>query len=250
MRTIKFFAIATFLSIVTNAFAQSATSSSPSTSATSDNWHRVWIEYDPSKFKDTENDDNDISFTGFACGYSRSFRLSQNTPLFIEGGFGIQYSFFTKDYTSHVAEKAGVSTSVVSSLMDPKAKFHMFSAKVPINIMYAYHLPNDAIEIIPFAGITARYNISGEMELKYNFTSLASSYGLDPKDFPDRDIDIFDSKDTGNSTFERLQIGWQIGVNARFSKKYMVGLSYGNDFSEISHDTKVQTISISLSCCF
>jgi len=82
-------------------------------------------------------------------------------------------------------------------------------------------------------------------------------YDEDAYDYYDEDelsqeYNLFDKSDMDSSdaTWKRLQVGWQIGVNARFSGKFMVGLSYGSDFSEIRKKVKVNTTSISLGYCF
>lgn len=55
-------------------------------------------------------------------------------------------------------------------------------------------------------------------------------------------------KDMGgtDATWNRFQIGWQIGLNARFNSKFLLGLSYGTDFSEIHKKGKIKTTSITI----
>ena len=93
----------------------------------------------------------------------------------------------------------------------------MFSAKVPINFVYDFALPNSTISIDPFVGLSLRYNISGKLS------------------DDDNDLDVFDKDDMGSSdsTFKRFQAGWQIGAKVRFEGGFMAGVSYGSDFSNI-----------------
>lgn len=59
------------------------------------------------------------------------------------------------------------------------------------------------------------------------------------------DAEILDGK-----AWKRFQIGWQIGLKARFGQKIMAGISYGNDFSEIAYKSTIQTTSISIGYTF
>ena len=97
---------------------------------------------------------------------------------------------------------------------------------------------------MPFIGATLRYNLSGT--LKYEVSSL---------DYSEK-YDLFDKKDMEEINFldgkawKRFQLGYQIGLKARFGQNFMAGLSYGNDLSEIAYKTKVQTTSITVGYTF
>ena len=253
MNKVRFFAIAACLTMGLSAsaqFANSSSSSSSSSAASSDGWQRVWLEYNPSKLTIDEKNADDKSFTGFSVGYSKAFKLMADKPLFVEAGLGLQYSFNTEELAGKIADEAGVKESEVTEYMDPKEKFSMFSAKIPVNLSYVFEIPNSSLEIAPFAGITARYNFSGKQKVEYNLTEEAKDYDMDDQ-FEDSEKDLFDEDDMGkNGVWERLQFGWQIGVNARYNGKYTLGISYGNDFSEVAKKTKIQTTSITLGYCF
>ena len=53
-----------------------------------------------------------------------------------------------------------------------------------------------------------------------------------------------------DATWNRFQLGWQIGVNARINSSFLLGVSYGTDFSEIAEKIKIQTTSVTLGYCF
>lgn len=73
----------------------------------------------------------------------------------------------------------------------------------------------------------------------------------------DEDFDVFDNDDMEDDdfTWNRFQMGWQIGVNVNFQKAYL-GLSYGGDFTKTvkymdgltgsGKDYKMKTTSITL----
>ena len=75
----------------------------------------------------------------------------------------------------------------------------------------------------------------------------SSAYG----DSEEEEVDLFDKDDAekyfGDEDYawKRFQMGWQIGVKASISN-FVLGVSYGGDFSEIAEDAKSKTTSITL----
>ncbi len=152
------------------------------------------------------------SFTGFSIGLNKAWGVSSSLPLYIESGLGIQFSFYSED----------------------DADYKMLSAKIPLSLQYVYEIPNSSVEIIPNLGLDFRINAVGTAE--YN----------------GKDYNLFDKDDMGGDdyTWNRFQVGWHIGANARFNKKWLVGVSYGTDFSEIAKKAKIHTTSVTLGVCF
>lgn len=227
MKKVKFLAVFALLLVCATSYAQFANSSSASSSTSSaEEWSTFWVEWNPSSFEPSKGDGQ--SFTGISAGYSKSFGVSSNLPLFVEGGLGLQYSFYSEDYSDDD--------------FDMTEKVAMFSIKVPVNLVYRYNLPNSNISLCPFAGVTLRYNLSGK--LKYEFE--------DEEEDEDYDFNLFDKDDMGSKdeTWKRFQIGWQIGAKAIFNNKVSLAVSYGSDFSEIVKKTKVKTTTISLGFVF
>lgn len=228
MRKIKFLAMVALLAVTTSASAQftnstGGKSSSLSNVSNTDGWSTLWVEWNPSTLKIDAKGADDISFTGLSVGYSKAFSVAPS--LFLEAGLGVQYSFYTDDDDD-----------------DLEIKTNLISAKVPVNLMYAFQIPNSSVALIPFVGANLRFNISGTQKLEYD-----DGYYSDDEDF-----NLFDKKDMGSSdaTWKRFQIGYQIGVKARFTESFLVGLSYGSDLSEIVKKTKVSTTSITLGYTF
>ena len=167
-------------------------------SATSyEGWSSIWLEYNAAKL-DFNKGIDDESLTGFSFGYSQAVPITTSAPVFVETGFGVQYTY-KKDF------------------MDADdIKFEMFSCKVPINLIYEFAIPNSEIRVDPFAGVSLRYNISAKLS------------------DDDDDADMFDENDMGKgNTLSRFQAGWQVGLKLRFGTNFMAGVSYGSDFSNI-----------------
>lgn len=229
MKKIRFFAVITLLMVCATSFAQFTNSSSLSSSPSdTEGWSSFWVEWNPSKIEKRD-------ITGLSLGFSRSFSISKDTPLFVEGGMGIQYSFRSEDEVPFIFEDDGDYYE-----MSGTEKIKMFSIKAPINILYNYSIPNSSIAICPFAGITLRYNLSAKYKYQSDF--------YDDED--ETEINLFDEEDMDDDAWKRFQIGWQIGAKVMFNKSFTLGVSYGTDFSEIWEKTKIKTTSVALGLCF
>lgn len=177
---------------------------------TNKGWSTFGFEYNPSSFSFKHDSE---SFTSLALTYTNANPLTQSIPLFLEWGIGGQYSFYSED----------------------DYKINYVSLKVPINLIYDYEIPGTKINIDPFVGLKLRGNIWGEAKDDDDYY------------YYDESINLFDS-DEGD--WKRFQIGWNIGVKARFNNSFFVGLSYGSDFSEMAEDMKINETSISLGFVF
>lgn len=247
-----YFIVASMLMISINSLAQSSNTNGNS------GWNTVYLQWNPSSFVPDKGDSE--SFTGLSVGFNKAFSISQRWPLYFEAGLGVQYSFYSKDITGDVADILGVSTSSVSAYFRPEEKVKMLSAKVPVSLAYAYHIPDTKLTIIPYIGLDLRFNIVGRGNVKYNLTSAGvnqlrqEGYTQQQIDetFRDRELDLFDKKDMGSdaATFSRFQVGWHVGLNARINNQFLLGASYGTDFSEIIQKVNVHTTSIVVGYCF
>lgn len=230
MKAIKLLAAAALLAASTTASAQftNTSKSTSSSAASTEGWSTFYVQWNPSSINIDLKEADDQSFTGLSVGYSKAFSMTSGTPLFIETGIGLQYSFFTID-----------SDDMDDDYYSWERKYSMLSAKIPVNLMYNFSLPNSNISIAPYAGLNFRLNITGNM--KYT-----------DDDDNDEDYNLFDKDDmeSKDATWKRFQMGWQIGVNARFNDSFLLGVSYGSDFSELFKKAKISTTSITVGYCF
>lgn len=95
---------------------------------------------------------------------------------------------------------------------------------------FGYHVvwPNSSISIFPYVGLTTRINAWGEI------------------DYNGHKYDLFDS-DEGNAN--RFQVGGRIGFDVHFNK-FVLGLTYEHDFSEITEDVKMWTCNVKIGWTF
>ncbi len=219
--------------IVLNASAQFSSNGNGSSATASDNsgWNTVYVEWNPSSFVYTGKDDDDDfdgGFNGFSLGYSRAISLSSSVPLFLEPGLAGQFSF-------KKVEEGGSYYSFTE-------KISVISLKVPVNLIYKFDIPNSTVSLLPFAGLSFRGNLWGELkeEEEYDGDSDSESFNLFDKD----------DMDGKEKTWKRFQIGWQIGLKARFAERFIVSGSYGTDFSEIAKKFKVHTGTVSIGYTF
>lgn len=241
MKKIKLFATAALMAVGVNANAQFTNASSAGGGAVSDGWNTVYAEINPSTFSPKHGDSE--SFLGFSLGYSRTFGLSQNIPLFLEVGGGLQYSHKNYDYSIEGYKKN----------LDFSQSFNMISLKVPVNIAYKFDIPNSTVSIIPYTGFHFRFNIVGTTKNNFegDWDDLYEYERKEVEEIDGESINVFDKDDMGSSdaTWNRFQIGWHIGTNVTFGK-FLVGVDYGLDFSEISKNTTINGATIRLGYTF
>lgn len=241
MRIKNIFAAVLLAGICTSASAQFATQTSASaptaTNTPSEGWSSFYVQYNPSTFAADKGDDFD--FKGFSVGFNKAFGISQSSPLFLEVGAALQYSWYSESDDYYYEDYYDYYEFEIEE------KVNLFTLKVPVNLTYVFNLPNSNISIAPYAGINLRYNLSGKLNLSCDDADI------------DEDFDVFDKDDMEDDdfTWNRFQMGWQIGVNVNFQKAYL-GLSYGGDFTKTvkymdgltgsGKDYKMKTTSITL----
>jgi hypothetical protein len=228
MKKIFLLAIMAVMSLASQAQIVSSRSSMVTKEeAPKNGWSTFSIDYMPGSFSaDKGTDKKSQSYNAFGFTWTKASSLTPQLPLFLEFGFGTQYLYFKEDFKLY-----GYDFEQTGS---------MASVKVPLNIIYSYQIPNTEISIDPFVGLYARVNVWGKTTLKEDVPGYAV----------DDSWNIFDKDDMGDedATWGRFQLGWQIGVKARFANSFFVGASYGSDFSNIVKnaaflDTKAENIS-------
>lgn len=243
MKTMKSILVTLLLAVSATASAQFTNTHKRSSSKTvkTTGWDYFYVQWNPSSFNFDIDDADNQSFTGFSVGYNRAFGIANKTPLFLEVGAALQYSHYTEDGKVLMYFYDEDYEDIEYDVVDGEEKFNMFSVKVPVNLLYKFDIPNSSVSLLPFVGATLRGNISAKKKV----CVTDDDYDLDG--IEDTEYDLFDKKDMGSKEkWKRFQIGWQIGVNAHFGESFLVGLSYGSDFSEICRKTKINTTSVTL----
>lgn len=253
MKKIKLLVAAALLAVGTTASAQFSNSRARSArNVSTKGWSTFYVQWNPSTIAVDVKEADDQSFTGLSVGYNKAFSIAKGIPLFLEAGVGLQYSFYTfnleDDGDYEVAED-----------IDPEFKTKMLSFKIPVNLTYNWSLPGGKVDLAPFVGLNFRLNVMGKQKFELNaeddeyndeeyMDEWLEGYGLGTTS----NANLFDKDDMGSKdyTWKRFQVGWQIGVNARFNDSFLLGVSYGTDFSELYKKAKIKTTSITLGYCF
>lgn len=215
MKNLNYYLITCLLACSTIASAQSANPNTPTTGSSKEKWSGLRVSYKPITVECVGEDDD---LTGISVDYTYSSILSENVPLFVEGGLGYQYSYDEES-------EEGIH-----------AKMVIHSLNIPLKLGYKHHL-DEKIYLTPHVGLNLRGNLSGTVNVREEY------YGEEVE------IDIFDDKEMGDAAFKRIQMGWQIGIGLNLGKIY-AGVSYGGDFNEIAEDSKFNTTSITLGINF
>ena len=184
MKKIGFLMVMAFMAISNVAFGQfmNATYSNP---GGLNSWKAFVIEYNNLDFDGDEA-------TGITVGVNTAKKFASNSALFFEYGLNLQYAF----------EKDG------------DYKFNMLTAKVPLNLLYAFEIDNNVIA--PFVGLPLNAHILGKVS------------------YDDYEVNVFSSDDMDDEQWTRFQIGWNIGVKAFLGEKFIGTVSYGSSINDLA----------------
>ncbi len=249
MENVKTIMMAAALAISASAPAQTQNASSEINSANK-SWNTVYVDWTPGKLSSSRGDSQ--SFTGLSLGYNRTIGVTKGIPLFIETGLGLQYSFMSKmeKISGYYNSSTGTfNTSSVYGGTYVNAKLnidgYLFSAKVPVELLYAWQIPNSKVTLIPHTGINLRFNICSKAKVKAEVSGkgISESEELTYNPFNEDDMDGTDN------TMNHFQIGWLVGLKARFNNLFMLGISYETD-SEIFKNVKTNGVCISAGITF
>lgn len=213
---------------VNNNNNRAAVSQSSSYAASPANWSSAYVQYNISTLKTkAEGGGHSVTdnegFSAISLGYNMAFGLFGDLPLYLQPGVALTYGWDSEE------------------AYDVKTKSSMMYARIPVNLVYSFQIPNSPISIDPYLGINGRAFIFAN----------AKEDGHDSHSF-------FSEDDMGKDhTWNRFQIGAQVGVNVRFNQFY-VGAEYAMDATEVyKHDKngyktteKINAFSISLGYCF
>lgn len=166
-------------------------------------YNRVGLTYDNTRYHDSYHDDN-TSLNGLGLNYVHGFMLTSSTPMFLEAGAVLNFKFGTP-----------------YSYQDEKESMRNLNIEVPVNFTYHFYV-TDNITIAPYAGLNFKLHLltSGRWEEAGEKSDWYSYFSKD---------------DMGeDNTWNRFQMGWQIGVSLHYSR-YSLALQYGTDFIPAYH---------------
>ena len=199
MKQIIFYVVVAALMVCSTASAQFTSSSrSSSSSVSTEGWNTFYFMYSPTTLKEelklkSGSVSESLDLTGLSLGYERAIGLTQSIPLFLKVGGELKYSFGKED----------------------DDKYSFLSVKVPVSVAYDFAVA-DNIDILPYSGIYFRVNTMGKVK----------------DESEDDSWDLFSDGDD-DEKWSRFQVGWQIGADVMFSKRFVAGINYSTDISKL-----------------
>lgn len=115
--------------------------------------------------------------------------------------------------------------------MEPKRNYTNINLLVPVNFVYRFNITED-FSIAPYIGINFKLNMVTKYKDKID-TNIPSEY-LEDYNLEGEWINYYskdEEKGMGDkdATWNRFQMGWQIGVGFQY-KPFYLGIQYGTDF--------------------
>ena len=96
------------------------------------------------------------TMNGVSLGVSHAFNVIPNIPLYVETGLGVQLAFYS-DKLEDVQDRG---REIYIYAVENSG--HLLSAKVPLNVLYHFGIPNTDFAIEPYTGFDFRVNILGK----------------------------------------------------------------------------------------
>lgn len=200
--------------------------------ASAESYNRIQASYLNDHYGASKEYGKDASFSanGIGVSYVHGFSLSQSLPMFLEAGlqFNTAINSTTLAEEKYQVEILGDTYNIHE---EGKQKFTNINLAVPVNFGWRFNVM-DNLTVSPYVGINFRVNVLGKVKYSVDIdTNLPSD--LD-KEFDEargsESMSVYSKDDMGeDGTWNRFQMGWQIGVGAEYSNIYL-GLQYGTDF--------------------
>lgn len=186
-------------------------------SAMAQDYNRVGISYNNDHYgfnKEIKDGDYDgFSLNGVGIDYRHGFQLGEK-PMFIETGASFNFNF------GSLSEKDEYGKYTTN--------YQNMNLLVPVNFVYRFNITED-FSIAPYAGINFKINMVGKDKSKFEDLE-DSEYNWEAENWTNW-YSKDEEKGMGGEdyTWNRFQMGWQIGVGFQY-KPFYLGIQYGTDF--------------------
>ena len=252
MKKIFSFALVAMLAVCATASAQSSSNNKFKDFINSSAWSEASIQYNPTSIVYDASGADDLSLTGLSLEYNKAFSISKTMPLYVTAGLGLQYSFGKETFDDWEYISAGVKEGYSDEF-----KYSIFSVKIPVNLLYHLDITKDGkFAVEPMAGLNFRLHISAtqtidEEKYQWKWDGNGGRVQTDPET-NSGSRSFFDKDDMGSSdaTWNRFQLGYNVGANFVYDKKYVLGVSYTGDFTELCKKTNLSIWNIKVGMRF
>lgn len=178
-------------------------------------YNRIGISYNNTQLSmggEMKDELDNFSLNGVGIDYVHGFVLSKTMPMFIETGANVNFNFGN---SGEVKQGSDYFKSVVQN----------FNIQVPVNYVYRFGITDD-FSIAPYAGLNFKLHLLLRERAEWKIDGSKGNGDWE---------NFFSKDDMGeDGTFNRFQMGWQIGANFQYSC-VSLGVQYGTDFIPFYH---------------
>ena len=191
----------------------------------------VDFTYSPVTLKASAGDESDsVDMTGLSINWTQARLLTDQLPLYIQYGAGLQYSWY-KDSDSYESDYYSYSYTSTTSFL---------TLSVPVNVVYNFAVPNTPISVMPYLGLSANLHLLGQTT-----TTMEDDGDVESKTYS-----FFSEDDMGSSssTYNRFILGWQVGAMVSLDK-YFLRFGYSGPVTNLysQGEAKINTSQVNLS---
>mgnify|MGYP002868684824 CR=1 FL=1 len=203
------------------------------------NYNGIYFQYNPSWLSYNVSGVKSDYLNGLTLGYTHSFGIAGDSPLFLEVGGNLQYAFKSK------TESASHTVAGVKASADVTERFNMLSLNVPINFGYSIRL-GDGLALNPYVGLRMRLNLLATETAKATVT-IGNQTETEKET-----ANMFSKDDMGGSdnTWNRFQIAWRAGAKMIISEAFFVEAGYEMDFNRIADHTRFSSVNLGIGYVF
>lgn len=210
--------------------AQRASDTSFSASDIKD-YNRIGISYNNTHygFNDAYGKDHseyNFGLNGVGIDYIHGFSVSSSLPLYVETGLNLDFNF---------GNKKGEKYETAGYWFQDKINYSDINMQVPVNVAWKFAAGDD-FSITPYLGINFKVHFSTRFKegVDTNVSDdLLAQIGYDKSDLEGEWISVYDDGEDAmgdkDETWNRFQMGWQVGVGFQYKPIYL-GVQWGTDF--------------------
>lgn len=200
-------------------------------STMAEDYNRAGLTYNLGHYNFNKNYEEEANFkgfctNGFGLNYVHGFGLSESLPMFLEVGGELNFNFSNKKVYEGTDEIFDYEYNIKENSL-----FQNINLNVPVNFTWHFAITDD-ITVAPYTGFSFKLHMMSRVKNKTEIKGLPTDV-LDDYFGEDEDKwqSVFGSeyKKEWGKTWNRFQMGWQLGANAIYQNKYTVGLEYGYD---------------------
>lgn len=215
----------------------------------------AFVSYDATML-DLRHLNNDISLfmNGVSAGYIGQLHLCKKFPLFMD--LGITASYSACDTSTSVSNYLYPTDEwdVIENRRDYDVNLKRLSFSVPMN--YGFWMNwNEDVAICPYGGVTMQVNIFADsdstsqvFEVRTDEDGVVTTENQD--DVFELEGNLVNKDEYDENAWNRVQLGWQIGIRTDIKRKYMIGLEYGADIIDVNEKSSGSRFSLKVGMAF